>query len=294
VNELGLMTRFRTLQQISHPGSPTHPNEDGQGFLGRFAWVVDGATGVSGARLTPGTSDAAWLSGLIGEKLRADAGWLTSPGAVFRDLEAALESAFSGLVSSASLEDDHIAPSACLGLLHIEDAAEGCLTVKGAFLGDVVALVPTRSGVVRWTDERAKPFERMTLASLQTASGGGTGIPEKTRMQILENRTKLNRPDGYWVVHPVRPWAGHELVFEAEIEAGRPVALATDGFMRLVDVFGSYSDEALYAALAAGGAEDLMRELREFEAEEGSLESCPRVKVHDDATVVVLVGDAGQ
>jgi len=34
--------------------------------------------------------------------------------------------------------------------------------------------------------------------------------------------------------------------------AGEPLVLATDGFMRLVDVFGAYTDYSLHAALAEG------------------------------------------
>jgi hypothetical protein len=281
------MNRLRTLQQISSPGSPSQANEDGSGVRGRFAWIIDGATGVSGTHLTSGGSDAAWLSGLLGERLKAYA----PSEIVLQTVERDLVEGFRAALAGKSLGEEHIAPSACLGLVAFEDAAPGRQVVKGAFLGDVVALVPTSDGPVRWTDERAKPFERLTLASLQ--KGGGGAISEETRAQILENRTKLNRPDGYWVVHPRRPWAGHELGFEAEIEAGRPVVLASDGFMRLVDVFGVHTDETLYDALAEGRAEALMRELRELEAEEGSLDSCPRVKVHDDATVLVVAGEPG-
>ncbi|MBM6595863.1 hypothetical protein [Microvirga pudoricolor] len=281
------MTFVRTLQQISDAGSTSQPNEDGWGVRGRFAWIVDGATGVSGVKLTSGGSDAAWLAGLITERLQAYA----PSEIVLQTVERDLEAAFAGVAGEHPSAEEAVAPSACLGLIEIRDAKGGGLHVRGSFLGDVVALVPERDGVARWTDERAKPFERLTLASLR--KGGGGEISDETRAQILENRMSLNRPDGYWVVHPRRPWAGHELPFEAEVEAGRPIVLATDGFMRLVDVFGTYTDETLYDALAAGGASALMAELRGLETEEGSLDSCPRVKAHDDATVLVIAGEAG-
>jgi hypothetical protein len=280
------MTFVRTLQQISDAGSPSQANEDGWGVHGRFAWIVDGATGVSGVRLTSGGSDAAWLAGLISERLQAYA----PSEIVLQTVERDLEAAFAGVAGEQLAADEAVAPSACLGLIEFREAESGYFHVRGSFLGDVVALVPGREGVARWTDERAKPFERLTLASLR--KGGGGEISEETRAQILENRMSLNRPDGYWVVHPRRPWAGHELTFEAEVEAGRPIVLATDGFMRLVDVFGAYTDETLYDALAMGGAPALMAELRGLETEEGSLDSCPRVKVHDDATVLVVAGEA--
>ena len=72
----------------------------------------------------------------------------------------------------------------------------GRIGIRGRFLGDVIALVPSESGVVRWSDERAKPFERKTLAAL--APGARAGQCPRPWAQILENRTRLNRPDGYW------------------------------------------------------------------------------------------------
>jgi len=143
---------------------------------------------------------------------------------------------------------------------------------------------------VRWTDERAKPFENRTLATLDGTQGPGN-LPEPARLQIVENRRQLNRVGGYWVVQPERPWAGRELTFETVIEPNRPVALATDGFMRLVDVFGTFTDATLYAALAEGHRTDLIAELRDLEGHDDVAGAGPRVKKHDDATVLVLVVD---
>ena len=152
----------------------------------------------------------------------------------------------------------------------------------------MVVLVPSESGIVRWSDERAKPFERKTLAALGAREHEPGTMPEAVRRQIRENRTRLNRPDGYWVVNPRRPWAGHELTFEASVEPGAAIVLATDGFMRLVDVFGAYSDVALHAALAAGRGAELMQELRERERSDLMAGAYPRVKTHDDATFLVI------
>jgi hypothetical protein len=67
VNATGSHSVFRSLHRLSVPGSRV--NEDGIGLHGSFAWVIDGATGMSDEQLTSGGSDAAWLAGLIGERL---------------------------------------------------------------------------------------------------------------------------------------------------------------------------------------------------------------------------------
>jgi hypothetical protein len=270
------------------PGSRV--NEDGIGLHGSFAWVIDGATGMSDEQLTSGGSDAAWLAGLVGERL-LDLSGEQDMDMVLSRLEADIRSAFGEATAHVPGIDDHHAPSACLGLIRAQVEQDGDIAIKGRFLGDVIALVPSEGGVVRWTDERAKPFERKTLAALGTRGHEPGQVPEAVRRQILENRTKLNQPDGYWVVNPRRPWSGQELRFEARVKPGEPIVLATDGFMRLVDVFEAYSDSSLHAQLAAGRGDDLMQELRERERGDLKAGAYPRVKTHDDATFLVITAE---
>jgi hypothetical protein len=287
VNATGPISRFRSLDRLSLPGSRV--NEDGIGLCGPFAWVIDGATGLSDEQLTSGGSDAAWLAGLVGDRLMDLAG--EEGDAVMSRLEADIHSIFRETTAHVLEVGDHHAPSACLGLVEAHPGEGGQVRVQGCFLGDVIALVPTERGIVRWTDERAKPFEKKTLAALGAREHAPGSIPEAVKRQILENRTKLNRPDGYWVVNPLRPWAGRELRFEAQVKPGEPIVLATDGFMRLVDVFGAYSDTALHARLAAGKGPDLMQELRERERSDLLAAAYPRVKTHDDATFLVIAAE---
>ncbi|MGO4525870.1 hypothetical protein AB4097_13500 [Microvirga sp. 2MCAF35] len=285
MNPTGLIPHFRSLDRLSLPGSRV--NEDGIGLHGPFAWVIDGATGLSEERLTSCGSDAAWLAGIVGDWLMDLAGDVGAD-AVLRRLEAAIDADFREATAHVREIDDHQAPSACLGLIETMQGEGGRVHIQGRFLGDVIALVPTEQGVLRWSDERAKPFERKTLAALGARDHEPGSIPEAVRLQILENRGRLNRPDGYWVVNPRRPWAGQELRFDAQVKAGAPIVLATDGFMRLVDVFGAYSDGALHARLAAGKGADLMQELRERERGDLMAGAYPRVKTHDDATFLVI------
>jgi hypothetical protein len=289
VNQTGPHFRLRSLYRQSMPGS--HVNEDGAGLHGRFAWVIDGATGIANRQATSGATDAAWLADTLDRTLAGLAPAVES-GRLFKGLEASIRHAFDAESDHRSLPDDEHAPSACLGFIWVRDGAEpGRVLLQGAFLGDVVALVPTAEGIVRWTDERAKPFERRTLAALGDADRHAGTMPEAVRRQILENRTKLNHPDGYWVVNPRRSWAGREVRFEATIAPGQPIVLATDGFMRLVDVFAAYSKDSLHARLAAGEGDDLIRELREREREDAPAYRYPRVKIHDDATVQVVAAE---
>jgi hypothetical protein len=276
------------LDRLSLTGSRF--NEDGAGLRGRFAWIIDGATGLSEEQLTTGGSDAAWLANVIDGRLAALSDAETADQ-VLRQLEGDVRTAFGEETAHVPDVSDHHTPSACLGLIEAIQGEGGLLALQGRFLGDVIALVPSEHGIVRWSDERAKPFERKTLAALGSQEHEPGQIPEAVRRQILENRTRLNQQDGYWVVNPRRPWAGEELRFEAQAKPGAPIVLATDGFMRLVDVFAAYSDDELYHRLAAGKGPDLMEELRDRERSDRMAGAYPRVKTHDDATFLVIAAE---
>lgn len=281
--------RFRSLYRQSVPG--TRINEDGLGLLGHCAWVIDGATGLSTGQLTDGGSDAAWLAARVHETLERLAVEDRPGDDLLRQVEAEISRAFDAATAHLPGHHIHHTPSACLGLVRVRQSDSGELRLDGFFLGDVVALVPAEQGIVRWTDERAKPFERKTLAALETGGHAPGRMPEAVRRQILDNRAKLNQPDGYWVVSPSRPWAGRELRFEAQVRTGEAIVLATDGFMRLVDVFGAYTDRSLHAALAEGRGDDLIEELRALERDDVLSRAYPRVKTHDDATVLVIAAE---
>jgi hypothetical protein len=288
VNVTGSTFCFRSLDRLSLTGSRV--NEDAAGLHGRFAWIIDGATGLSDEQLTSGGSDAAWLAALVDERLAVLSAAETADRLLQR-LEADVRSAFEQETGHVPDVSDHHTPSACLGLIEVIPGEGGLLALQGHLLGDVIVLVPSEHGIVRWTDERAKPFERKTLAALGAQPHQPGQIPEGVRRQILENRTRLNQQDGYWVVNPRRPWAGRELRFDAQVKPGAPIVLATDGFMRLVDVFAAYSDAGIYDRLAAGRGRDLMEELRERERGDLMAGAYPRVKTHDDATFLVIAAE---
>lgn len=291
MSETGLHTRFRSLYRQSLPG--TRINEDGCGLHGAHAWIVDGATGISDRLIMAAPSDAAWLSAIIGERLIQGIPTGATDAALLTDLQCEIERAFEIAIAPQAGSIGAIGPSACLGLIGISASdRQGALWLRGSFLGDVVALLPVEGRILRWTDERAKRFEQLTLAALGVGGHRPDGMTEQVRRQILENRSKLNRPDGYWVVNPRRPWAGSALRFEAEIEADAPIVLATDGFMRLVDVFRVYTDVSLHEALAEGRGDELLDELRERERRDATARTFRRVKAHDDATVLVIAAQA--
>jgi hypothetical protein len=75
------------------------------------------------------------------------------------------------------------------------------------------------------------------------------------------------------------------------IQPGAPVVLATDGFLRLCDLFDHRDPAGLVAAVANGETAALLMELRRLEREDSEGQLHLRVKTHDDATVLAVAVD---
>ena len=72
------------------------------------------------------------------------------------------------------------------------------------------------------------------------------------------------------------------------VAPGTRLLLATDGFMRLTDLFARYSWDELFDLAARDGLSALVDELRQMEVADGDCLHVPRTKPHDDASAILL------
>ena len=273
---------WRTRTTICDAGRPV--NEDACGTSGRFAWIADGAGAAGPSHFARHGSDAAWLVREVGRCLDR----LLDDNDPDVDVETAcgvLETYLDAEWGTRKTGDPAGGPTCCLLVARIDDDRR----VEMAVIGDVVALAPDADGQIQViTDERVKPFEALSLAALGTAPRLDGDMPAAARARIQANRALMNMPAGFPLVCPNAEWADQMITAEIVLPPRKPLVLVSDGFYRLVDVFGRYTDASLYAACAAGRGDALLAELRAIEHEDAGMSRYPRFKVHDDATLLVV------
>uniref|UniRef100_A0A9E7ZKC5 Protein phosphatase 2C domain-containing protein n=1 Tax=Bosea sp. NBC_00436 TaxID=2969620 RepID=A0A9E7ZKC5_9HYPH len=278
---------WRVISQASEKGSAAY-NEDIAGAAGACAWIVDGSAFFTGAARTTTESEGAWLVRRIDEILR------TNPpeDIAFPDWAAALEQQLR--LDYATLGQGHPereageGPSAVLGLARLVGGGQAC-RIEAAVIGDVSILIQDGDRIERWTDPSSNPFEARTIAAA-TEDGHlpGEVISPKALAQILRNRRSLNRPGGYWAINPGLSWTQGLRLFSGSISPTATVLLASDGFMRLVDVIAHHDDRGLMDAVKRVGTNGVIAELRQLESADPQAERYRRVKIHDDATALVV------
>jgi hypothetical protein len=98
----------------------------------------------------------------------------------------------------------------------------------------------------------------------------------------------MNRDDGYGVFSITPTPDIYIRTGFMSVDPGTRILLASDGFMRLVDVFARYDANSLFAASASRGLAPLIDELRNIEVADATASAHPRVKASDDATALLL------
>lgn len=272
---------------VAHSDSRAPVNEDVVGHCGDAAWVIDGATGI-GAGLLDAPSDAAWLARTVDERFRrllAD-----DPAIATKDLvRRAIESCRDGLTAGAlrAAEGPHEYPSAAFAMVrsfgdHVE--LSGLADCRIAYVDD--------DGEGRlFSDRSMEAVEGTTLALTREILGAEPAIaPQDLFARLLPrlraNRSRMNRPGGYWVLGTEPAAADHLAQLLLPSRRGRRFALASDGFLRLVELFEVAGPGDLLGIDSRSALDGWLSRLRSIESEPDSCRVHARVKVHDDATFV--------
>jgi hypothetical protein len=263
-------------------------NEDHASVTLDLAWVIDGATDVVEVPLTPAATDADWLAGRLDAALKDIA---TSVPADLTDLPSLtarrLASDFSrDAIRQPAARREHHSASGVV----VRAGPEGLDYVA---VGDCSLLAFGSDGLVRAGVEADAAGDRdlaAALAALHDEHGDldADGARARVWPSISAGRVAMNEPDGYGVfsITPTPTRFVHS--GRISMQPGGHVLLASDGLMRLVDVFGRYTEVGLLDAAGSSGLEPLIGELRAIEAEDAVARRYPRAKVSDDATGLLL------
>lgn len=273
--------------QASEKGSAPY-NEDMSGTAGSCAWIIDGSAFFSGAARTTNESEGAWLVRLIDATLQANPPDREAFDSWAETLELQLQQAYAALGQGHPEREEGEGPSAVFGVVRLLRDGEA-YRIEAAVIGDVSILIQDGDRLERWTDPSAGPFEARTIAAA-TADGHRPGevISPAALEQIHRNRRSLNRAGGYWAINPGLSWRAGLRLFSARISSAATILLASDGFMRLVDVIAHHDDRGLMRETRRVGAAGVIAELRRLEGADPRAERFRRVKIHDDATALVV------
>lgn len=263
-------------------------NEDRLGLHGAAAWVIDGATDLLEERLLPGPSDAAWLADTLGGafmRLAEDAGTLEALlAAATEEVRAKFEAASRRPIAHRYEQPSAAGIFARLADGHLEALSLGDCTLL-ALSGEDAPHDLFRAVGQREADEHIRATVTAMAERLELDA---RGIRAGLMPTLRASRSQMNTAEGFGVFSIDLPPARHVSIGRRKVGAGDLFLFASDGFLRLVDVYGALSLTALGQAIRTEGIAALALMLRKIEAGDPDCRSFPRAKPRDDATAMIV------
>lgn len=257
------------------PASAAHPNQDAVGVRGDAAVLMDGA-GMPRATRAGCRHTVHWFARLATDRYLHR---LQDPRTSMADaLADTLREVADRHRATCDLEAG--GPSATVvAVRRVGDRLEHlvlCDSTLGLVAEDTTTVV---------TDDRLTEVSHPLDDRLRTLRPG-PGEDSRPWLQVLAERDLAvrNRPGGFWCVGHRPEAAEHALTGHTPVDRLRGVVLASDGAMRLAEVFGECTPESLVTAYLQDGADPWLRRTREAERRR----SAAALKPHDDATVVIV------
>lgn len=269
---------FKILSVGSERGDGDY-NEDIVGAHGPFAWIFDGATATGDPRVPGARSDPQWLA------RRLDSGMRKAARAGFRgplsELARYLIEDVRRELRRLSVPTNLPTPYASGALLRLGDQE-----VEYYILGDVNIVILAGTETIQVTDRRAL---EMAIEAIRLAKGH-SGFELKKKQQAFE-ASFVNRTGGYWVFGACTAAVAHGITSKVPINVPAYILLATDGFTRVIDLFGLFSswEEVVNHVVARGmsGIDSVISDIRR--AESAAPADTARIKKSDDSTAILMV-----
>ncbi len=252
----------------AYAGTDTHPYQDICGHLGNFAWVFDGATMLRGGeRAQTMTVD---LVRSYHHSIRAAIEEGESSLRVI--MHRAISEAYEKLCDE--LGDD--LPSAAGIICHLEGNQLHYLS-----FGDTTLIVIHENDLDVVTDSSYWSHETSNMKEAYALGVSHADI-------VHAHRAKMNTPDGYWIWSVAPIAVRHANSGSISVAPGDEILLASDGLMRLVDLFHIFTHKELVSFINEFGFADTLATLRAAEENDPLCINYPRMQPMDDATGLQL------
>lgn len=270
------------IEAISLAGDRAKQNDDACGFVGKRAWVIDGATDMHDAPLTGAASDAGWIAHFANAYLHdAEGGDLVM---ALRGASAAATETFQRLTQGRAIErwQSPIASVLMIQAHHGE--------VSGAELGDCRLFALDADGAVQVVGGPGDAGDHESKLAAQQTDAHKPLLQRTQTIDLLRrNRAALNRPGGsHWTFGLDPECADHARTWSLTLKRPTHLLLMTDGFAALTDRYDAYGAGDLVKAALTRGLQELGRELRQIEAADAGGAKHPRFKASDDATALLM------
>lgn len=260
-------------------------NEDTYGATKSIAWILDGATNLDKSRID-NRSAANWFVNSFSDVLKILSSEFADLSSIdlLRQVSDEVQDLYQQQIKNCPV--DILPPSSTLVMVREFDKK-----IEICALGDSRAIFELKeSGITTFGSSAIEDFDDEVLQKLKSLRLENSNIilsqaAECLHSDLMAIRQRKNTVNGYWILSPGDNPFDHMQVIRLEKSeiAGEKILIATDGFMRLSEVFGS-CDNGHLLSMTNNQLDTAFQKLRQLEKGDQSAIHYPRLKCSDDAT----------
>ncbi len=278
---------FEIKDYICHPGAELC--EDSVGFGNNYAFVLDGASGLTGNNIIDNDSDASWFVKRVKDALvsRFENGDTRDISEILYEILGEIHKVYFGKLDMQNSSEPADSPSAAMALFRERN---GNLEFFG--LGDCIGVfTDTDDNTHILYDEALSKLDYKAIEyMLKIKKQQGLSLlkaKQKSMDVLIKNRQLRNKPGGYWILDPSAKGVPHATTYSIPINKVKSVSAFSDGFSQLVDCFGEFDDYSrLHNQMQNTPLKKLYERLYELQKSDPDCNKYPRFKLRDDASAV--------
>jgi hypothetical protein len=259
-------------------------NEDAAGINEYGAWLLDGATGLSGTVLTNEKSDARWYTKWWGNYLS---------NSLKKNLPLT-EIIANGICHISAEFDKAIKHKPCSKL---DYPSSSIIVLKWHerhieyfSLGDSPIIIQIKDDIKEITDKKVLALDKKVFNAMNKViqKNNISAWEAKTMIMpmIKENRMMYNTERGYWILGFDTSAVGKAAQGIIKVTEPTKILMASDGFSALVDKYHAIDKEDFISWVEEKGLCKLYDYLRTVENDDNFGIKFPRYKKSDDASAI--------
>lgn len=261
-------------------------NEDVAGINEYGAWILDGATGLSGAKLTGEKSDARWYTKWWNVYLSNNLKNNIPLSEIIRNGILQVKIDFHKAINGKPCSKlDY--PSSSIAVLKWHDNS-----IEYFSLGDCPMIIQREDNMEEITDRKISVLDQKVYDAINQIilehHISAWDAKSLVLPMIKKHRLLLNKEDGYWIlgfdIRAVRK-ASQGII---NISEPMKILLSSDGFSALVDKYHTIEKEHFILQVEENGLPLLYENLRNIENLDREGIKYPRFKKSDDASAIYL------
>lgn len=276
--------KFINGKYFSHPCRVI--NEDICCLKDSYAWVIDGASGLTSTKITDAESDAKWFAEEWDKYLKENIMEDKSIQQIFEDGIAKIRNkyfCFDGAKDAAKIGQ----PSASIIVVRHRDKY-----LEYFSLGDCTLLYESSNGeAAKVWDDSVSLLDSKVINKMDSIHKEQNIPVVDARAYVQEmlqsHRLMKNTDAGYWILGMEESAIRHGLYKKLNMEDIKKVCLFSDGFAQYYDTLHLSKDyKGFIDKVSKSNLDKLYEELWEAQEADKECNRFPRLKVRDDVSIV--------